>query len=131
MPTPDATAAARSPFEAALDSAPDDWPLRLVYADWLDENGDPELAFAQRWMGQNQKCPGSGYSRRANLSSYDWFDGDDYHKDDPEDIPHGLFVRLPGGVGYESDPYREYATRSDAERHLADALAALTREAAH
>lgn len=44
-------------FEAKLDEAPDDWAARLVYADWLDENGDPELADAQRWLAKYQKHP--------------------------------------------------------------------------
>ena len=28
-------------FQAALDAKPDDWQTRLVFADWLDERGDP------------------------------------------------------------------------------------------
>jgi uncharacterized protein (TIGR02996 family) len=55
----------REPFEQALDADPDDWTLRLVYADWLAEQGDA-LERAQRWMAQHQKRPatvleGSGY----------------------------------------------------------------------
>lgn len=37
-------------FEAALDQNPHDWDLRRVYADWLDEQGQPAYAFGQRWM---------------------------------------------------------------------------------
>src|SRR5262245_43724780 len=28
-------------FQAALDANPDDWQTRLVFADWLQERGDP------------------------------------------------------------------------------------------
>lgn len=28
-------------FQAALDAHPDDWQTRLIFADWLDERGDP------------------------------------------------------------------------------------------
>jgi uncharacterized protein (TIGR02996 family) len=28
-------------FQAALDAQPDDWQTRLVFADWLQERGDP------------------------------------------------------------------------------------------
>lgn len=28
-------------FQTALDANPDDWQTRLVFADWLDERGDP------------------------------------------------------------------------------------------
>lgn len=44
-------------FERGLDAEPENWNLRLVYADWLDEHGDQELAFAQRWMAKYQKRP--------------------------------------------------------------------------
>jgi uncharacterized protein (TIGR02996 family) len=28
-------------FQAAIDAHPEDWQTRLVFADWLDERGDP------------------------------------------------------------------------------------------
>ena len=37
-------------FQAALDAAPDDAHLRLVFADWLDEQGD-ERAAGYRCLG--------------------------------------------------------------------------------
>lgn len=41
----------RDQFEAAVAAAPLDHGLRCVYADWLDENGDPDLAARQRqWV---------------------------------------------------------------------------------
>src|SRR5262245_27846051 len=35
-------------FLAAIRAAPDDVTLRLVYADWLDERGDPRAAWVRR-----------------------------------------------------------------------------------
>lgn len=36
-----ATLADEAAFHAAIDAAPDDATLRLVFADWLEERGDP------------------------------------------------------------------------------------------
>jgi uncharacterized protein (TIGR02996 family) len=44
-------------FCTALDENPGDWTTRLVYADWLEEDGEPDLAAAQRWMVGRQKYP--------------------------------------------------------------------------
>ena len=44
-------------WEAQLDKSPDDWDLRLVYADWLEEEGLQDLAGAQRWLAREQKHP--------------------------------------------------------------------------
>jgi len=35
-------------FEEAIEEKPDDWVLRLMYADWLDEHGDHDYAYRQR-----------------------------------------------------------------------------------
>jgi uncharacterized protein (TIGR02996 family) len=32
-------------FQAALDAHPDDWQTRLVFADWLQERGDPRAEY--------------------------------------------------------------------------------------
>ena len=31
-------------FQTALDANPEDWQTRLVFADWLEDNGDPQRA---------------------------------------------------------------------------------------
>jgi len=36
-------------FQHHLDAHPDDWECRLIYADWLEEQGDP-FCETQRWM---------------------------------------------------------------------------------
>lgn len=43
-------------FETRLEKHPDDWDTRLVYADWLDEEGDHVAANGQRWQAHNHKC---------------------------------------------------------------------------
>ena len=45
----------RDDFEHKLDNNPEDWELRLIYADWLEEQGD-NFAETQRWMAEHQKC---------------------------------------------------------------------------
>src|SRR3954452_8555626 len=43
-------------FQAALDTHPDDWQTRLVFADWLQERGDPR-ADGYRALGLLRRCP--------------------------------------------------------------------------
>lgn len=46
----------RETFERLLDENPADWETRLIYADWLESEGD-DFCECQRWMAENQKCP--------------------------------------------------------------------------
>lgn len=43
-------------FHAVLDAHPRDWQTRLVFADWLDERGDPR-AEGYRMMGHARMAP--------------------------------------------------------------------------
>ena len=43
-------------FQAALDAHPEDWQTRLVFADWLQERGDPR-ADGYRALGVLRLCP--------------------------------------------------------------------------
>jgi len=43
-------------FQSHLEAHPNDWEYRLVYADWLEEQGDP-FCETQRWMAANRKRP--------------------------------------------------------------------------
>ena len=43
-------------FQRALDSNPEDWQTRLVFADWLQERGDPR-ADGYRALGVNRRVP--------------------------------------------------------------------------
>ncbi len=41
-----------NPFSEALDADPTDADLRRVYADWLEEGGNPTAAAFQRWLAR-------------------------------------------------------------------------------
>ena len=43
-------------FQAALDTSPDDWQTRLVFADWLQERGDPR-AEGYRALAVHRRIP--------------------------------------------------------------------------
>jgi len=43
-------------FTTAINENPSDFTTRLVYADWLKENGD-ESAAGWRWLCENGKVP--------------------------------------------------------------------------
>lgn len=43
-------------FQRQLDAHPDDWQARLVYADWLEERGDPR-AEGYRALGVLRRVP--------------------------------------------------------------------------
>ena len=86
----------RDQFEAALDANPADWTTRRVYADWLEENGDGDLANAQRWMAEVKVCP---------TITYYTFDG------------KIVWFVSPGG------DFGHFLSRIDAERHVARVIA--------
>ena len=43
-------------FQDALDADPSDWATRLVFADWLEDRGDPRAAGYRR-LGELRKYP--------------------------------------------------------------------------
>lgn len=47
----------RDDWERQLDDNPEDWQLRLVYGDWLEEQGVASECLAQRFMGIMEKRP--------------------------------------------------------------------------
>jgi uncharacterized protein (TIGR02996 family) len=48
---------AQRQFENAISTTPDDAATRLVYADFLEENGQEALGAAQRWIVANELSP--------------------------------------------------------------------------
>lgn len=46
-----------SAFWAEILSRPDDGLPRQVFADWLDEHGSRDLAFALRWSAERKRFP--------------------------------------------------------------------------
>jgi uncharacterized protein (TIGR02996 family) len=127
-----------SSFEAALDellrqiwSRPRDVPgeppadllqrlaeLRLVYADWLEEQGEP-MAHAQRWLARQRKFP--RYSG-AIQDTWTWWGFGDSSESKPEDLAGVIWKRLPGNPAGIPANYKEYDTRQAAERALFKAL---------
>ena len=60
-------------FQAALDDDPDDWQTRLVFADWLQERGDPR-AEGYRALGVLRRVPTSKYFQPASQNPwYLWY----------------------------------------------------------
>jgi uncharacterized protein (TIGR02996 family) len=72
-----------SVFHAALDDDPTNSGTRLVFADWLEEQGDPRAA-GYRWMGENGKRP------------YDWPKSPGLVRHDTHD-----WYRVEGGAIWE------------------------------
>lgn len=48
-------------FQTHLEQSPDDWEMRLVYADWLEERRESIRANGQRWQVENGKRPDKGW----------------------------------------------------------------------
>ena len=55
-------------FQRALDAEPDAWQTRLVFADWLDEHGDPR-AEGYRALGVLRRWPTHEYRDEKGASN--------------------------------------------------------------
>jgi uncharacterized protein (TIGR02996 family) len=58
-------------FQSALDANPDDWQTRLVFADWLEDRGDPR-AEGYRALGRLRKRPHRESTRPTNRPVWWW-----------------------------------------------------------
>lgn len=67
-------------FQAALDAHPDDWQTRCVFADWLQEHGDPRA---------------EGYRALGTLMRYPRFNGYSYKWDSPKSTKRKPHSQLP------------------------------------
>lgn len=111
--------------EAMLGENPEAWGTRLVYADWLEEQGDTDLAVAMRWMATWTVAP-----RRVGVSRHAWYGARALR---PSTL-YPLGVQISAAVladelfdlmtGYDFDtPLKKtWPTRRGAERALALAL---------
>jgi uncharacterized protein (TIGR02996 family) len=112
-------------FETQLDAKGDDWHLRLVYADWLDEHDEPAYAAAQRWMAAHEKRPWSTSHGERSWETA----GTNTLPPAKSTLDDWLFQRLSAGyivgnLGSSSNiMMRFYKSRELAERDLAGALA--------
>jgi uncharacterized protein (TIGR02996 family) len=120
-------------FHRAIDAQPDDWQTRLVFADWLQERGDPraegyralvalgkraksvQMATGTGKLGPVNFIFGSDRIRRAALRA-----GNELCL-----IPQD-WLKLFSGSLYEVNPlWRHYHTRREAEDAAAVAFAGL------
>jgi hypothetical protein len=114
-------------IHAELDETPDNWALRFLLAEWLEEHGNGADADCQRWMLKCQKCPEPGRPMRENAF---W---DNWHwwgmGVEPHDIP-GMQALLPEELHAAIRRHGwMYSTREKAEKALADALSQTDSEA--
>ncbi len=124
----------RDDFEKLLDETPDDWDLRLVYSDWLEEHGDELLACAQRWLVRHKKHP------KSLLPEHKWredkvlttgFVSDVYQRSYGKfgyyfrtAVPYPIFATLLGCATQHGD-WKGYPDRRKAELALSLALRAV------
>jgi uncharacterized protein (TIGR02996 family) len=103
-------------FEKSIDENPIDAHNHLVYADWLDENGQPEEAEFRRSMGEWHET-----RHPEHLDSLYWMS------------PKGPALKwktlsnsLPSGVDWKEIPYRHHAFHPHPAAEPHEALTAST-----
>jgi len=101
----------RDRFESTLDVDPEDWVQRLVYADFLEEQGEYEAAEGQRWQATKRRHP-----ERMSGSFFWW------HPRFRPVGPGNISRTLMGALGFHAASFACYPTRRDAEAALAQAL---------
>lgn len=122
-------------FQATLDADPSDWQTRLVFADWLEEHGDPRAA-GYRALGMGLSVGGwdlwdnqpnsDGWTLWFTKLPFDWF-GD-------TKLPFDWFGELSNDRclldGAQSDlnvsSWRDYYTRREGEDDISRAFAKLS-----
>jgi uncharacterized protein (TIGR02996 family) len=83
-------------FQRELDEHPEDWDTRLVFADWLEERGDPR-ADGYRAIARQKRRPLKSQRQRENGVVWWWwhrFGGTFYNH-----VPDDWFDLLPPGPG--------------------------------
>lgn len=131
-----------SAFRKAIDEDPTDWHSRLVYGDWLMEQGRDKEGFAQQWMGRHDHCPchrlffkqydpatGENTKQRAIPSTYSWawypagkfrWDSEVQEFHEPSRLPRLAFLALFRSTSYKEHQY--HPSREKAEEALVEAL---------
>src|SRR5712692_270029 len=108
-------------FQLALENDPSRSDTRLVFADWLEEQGDARAA-GYRWMGIHGKWPYDWARSGGELHyhTFDWYrDGGGAIWDVPGHcrLPEWLWKRLRCATDWAT-----YVTRREAEETLCLAL---------
>jgi uncharacterized protein (TIGR02996 family) len=110
-------------FQRALDKRPGDWQTRLVFADWLQERGDPR-AEGYRALGLLRLVPHRVKYRNAPWrDQMVWVLGNDNNADTNRQVgamlPTDWFTRVRQGPGSDS-----WWVRNPKRSELEDAVAA-------
>lgn len=114
-----------STFRKAIDEEPDNFALYLIFADWLEEQGDWR-APGYRWMGESKHRPRTIEMLRElsirKVMAYEWFNLDSTGSRTyaPHRLPGYLYFLLRLGSSVEPNLY--YKTRKDAEEDLCKAV---------
>ena len=117
-----------------LEAAPGDWEVRLMLADWLEENDHPLLAAGQRWQVEKKKRP-RGYEGDTGWRWFAFPPGG-MRFGFTMFLPHSLWQALCGLLGKEryegaeihvpppplQARYVQFPTLALAESALAEAL---------
>jgi uncharacterized protein (TIGR02996 family) len=121
-PNDEADMVTEDAFQTALDAEPDNFSMRLVFADWLEEAGDWR-AEGYRWMGELGKFP-YDWSKSTVVSGFRTFDW--YLEDGGATWEVPEYCRLPAWFRKAfrtSLDWPDYVTRRLAEEALCRALA--------
>jgi uncharacterized protein (TIGR02996 family) len=131
------------PLLVAILGEPTDWSRYFVYADYLDEQGQGELAHAYRWMASRKLRPHERERYRIrDRSTSNWVDGDRvpdrfrwawYREGDdfrwqPVDVPKYAVLPWLTAAAIRCRQQKIYAAWSEAVTDLASGLAAMNRE---
>lgn len=124
-------------FQRVLDAQPTDRQTRGVFADWLDECGDPRADGYRRCLARPDVRP---FRDPDSENAWAWFNGEFFHRGEyAEGVDHAflpleLFAVLEGGTQlrrneptdeYGGSGWRDYPSRRAAEDALARAFARL------
>lgn len=108
-------------FWTAIKADPNDRLAQLVFADWLDENGQPRLAFAFRWAAARGRYPFVTQARK--LACWSVVRKGQHRPVYSHQLPRLVYDRLRDGAIF--DMHRQYANVMRAFHVLADTLAVI------
>ena len=115
-------------FQAALDANLSDWQTRLVFADWLQERGDPR-ADGYRALGVNRRWPyNTGVGPDGQKGAAWWCTRlhvlSLHGSDTSYDLPHDWFLAIEGHGDHENyRPFYSDETRTVFRHEIEDAAA--------
>ena len=87
-------------LQKALDENPQDQTLRLILADWYEEQGRPWAAECMRWLAEKGHYP--LYYRQWKTYQWGWAMGGISKPWKQYTLPAAIWHRLPSANGYQS-----------------------------